>query len=155
MSDFNTAVQITLRNEGGYVDNPLDPGGATNMGIEQRDLPNIPIQTLTVAQATQYYFQNYWKTFYSQIIFQPIANKLFDMGVLFGVITSIIILQRAVGVTADGNFGPDTLQAVNASAPGMLLVSYKFQLHQHEIDVGDAHPTDVVFEKGWGTRIDS
>jgi lysozyme family protein len=156
VADFNTAVAITLQHEGGYVNNPADPGGATNMGIEQRDLPNIPIQTLTVAQATQYYFQNYWKNFYAQINFNTIASKLFDMGVLFGVQTSVMLLQQALNVTpADGIFGPNTLQSVNSHDPAMVMLAYRARLHEHEIGVGEAHPTDVVFEKGWSNRIDS
>ena len=113
MADFQIAVALTLKNEGGYVDNPLDPGGATNMGVEQRDLPDIPIRSLTIAQATTYYAQNYWKLYYSQIAAQLIANKIFDMGVLFGVGTAVMLLQQTLaqqvtGIADDGNFGPAT-----------------------------------------------
>jgi lysozyme family protein len=155
MADFYQAVQLTLQHEGGYVNSPNDSGGATNMGIEQRDLPNTPIQTLTTAQATQYYSQNYWKPFDSQITSQPLASKLFDMGVLFGVGTAVALLQQVLGIAADGVFGPATLQSVNAAEPVGLLNLYKVRLHSHEVNVGDAHPTDIVFEKGWSARIDS
>ena len=160
MADFQIAVALTLKNEGGYVDNPLDPGGATNMGVEQRDLPDIPIRSLTIAQATTYYAQNYWKLYYSQIAAQLIANKLFDMGVLFGVGTAVMLLQQTLaqqvtGIADDGNFGPATLQATNGYNPILLLAQYKVRLHSHEVGVGIAHPTDVIFEAGWSTRIDS
>src|SRR5271157_1591973 len=108
MADFETAVLLTLRNEGGYTDNPADPGGATNMGIEQREMPNIDIKTLTVDQATAFYQETYWKPLYSQIENQSVANKLFDLGVLFGVGTAVIILQSVLGLKMDGIFGPMT-----------------------------------------------
>lgn len=157
MADFNTAVAITLdiNHEGGYVDNPLDRGGPTNGGITQTDMPGVDLKTLTYAQKAAYYLEHYWKQYYSQIMPQMIANKLFDMGVLFGVGTAIMLLQQVLGVNADGNFGPASLQAVNFSEPVGLLGQYKARLLTHEVGVGDAHPTDVVFEGGWVRRINS
>ena len=89
------------------------------MGVEQRDLPDIDIRTLTVAQATAYYAQNYWKSYYSQIDSQAIANKLFDLGVLFGVQTAIKFLQSTLGISTDGVFGINTLEAVNSADAGL------------------------------------
>jgi lysozyme family protein len=155
MADFQVAVALTLHNEGGYVDNPADSGGATNMGIEQRDLPNIPIRSLTVAQAVAYYAQNYWKLYYSQIAAQLIANKLFDLGVLFGVGTAVKILQGVLGAVQDGVFGPATLQAVNADDETLLLSEYKHAAVLHAAAIALRIPNDNAFLAGWERRIDS
>ena len=88
MADPLISIHKTLVHEGGYVDNPADSGGPTNMGITQADVPTIPIKDLTVDQAIEIYKERYWKQYYSQIFDQFIADKLFDSGVLFGVGTA-------------------------------------------------------------------
>lgn len=153
MSSFEAAVSLTLAHEGGYSDSPQDPGGATNMGIEQRDLPNIPIQTLTVAQATAYYVENYWKGLYSSIASQPVANKLFDCGVLFGVGTAVKVLQGVLGIVQDGLFGPASLAALNAADGATVVGSYEAAMLAHANAVVTANPTLSVFLAGWHNRI--
>ena len=152
MASFDIAVALTLVHEGGFEDNPADPGGATSMGIEQRDVPSIPIQTLTLAQATQYYAQSYWKPFYSQINDQPTASKLFDLGVLFGVGTAVKFLQITLGVTVDEDFGPATLQALN-EAPAGFLDRYKAAMWQHAQAIVTKTPSSLMFLTGWQRRI--
>ena len=155
MADFNQAVQLTLKHEGGFVDNPADPGGATNMGVEQRDLPNIPIQSLTVAQATAYYQETYWKPFYSLISSQAVASKLFDLGVLFGVGTAVKNLQAALNIEMDGLFGPGTLNAVNAANSTSLLLNFQMEMNAHVRAIVAANPKLNAFQKGWQNRINS
>ena len=94
MADAKISIAKTLVNEGGYVDNPNDSGGPTKYGITQRDLPGEDIEKLTPERATAYYLENYWKALYSQIDSQAVADKIFDMGVLFGVGTAIKLLQN-------------------------------------------------------------
>ena len=154
MASFEIAIGLTLQNEGGYCDNSSDPGGATNMGIEQRDLPNIPIQTLTVEQATEYYLTNYVKPLYAQINDQSILNKLIDCGVLFGVGEAVEQLQGVLAVTIDGQFGPMTLQAVNTAA-GSLLASYKTAMLRRATAIVNANPALGLFLLGWTRRINS
>jgi len=155
MADFNQAVALTLQHEGGYVNNPADPGGATNMGITQADMPGTPIKDLTAAQATQYYADHYWKPLYSQITSQRVANKLFDMGVLFGVGTAVKALQTALDLVVDGVFGPMTLGAANRANEMLMLDAFKSELHAHVLAIVAARPASSVFLKGWQTRIDS
>ena len=155
MADFEIAVGLTLKYEGGFSDNPADPGGATYMGVEQRDLPDVPIRELTVEQAKAYYQEAYWKPLYSQIVSQPIANKIFDLGVLFGVGTAVSILQLTLSLKTDGQFGLVTLAAVNAAEPNSLLEKYKVNLVTHAFNVATAKPATRVFLKGWSTRINS
>ena len=136
------------------MDNPNDPGGATKYGVTQRDLPDIPIQTLTVAQATAYYLANYVKPYYSQIESQAILDKLVDMGVLFGVGEAVEILQRVLAVPADGNFGPMTSEALNAAGPP-VLGAYKTAFLQRSLALVQENPALGTFLNGWQRRISS
>lgn len=153
MADYSQAIQLTLQHEGGFVDNPADPGGATNMGIEQREWDGGDIRDITIPQAIVWYEERYWKPLYAQIESQPLANKLFDSGVLFGVGMAVMLLQRAVGVAADGVFGNETLQAVNEM--GNVLGAFKAQLLNHIQLVVSAKPQLRVFMQGWVNRVNS
>ncbi len=155
MADFEQAVRVTLQHEGGYVNNPADPGGATNMGIEQRDVPNIPIRDLTVSDAENYYLETYWKKGYSDILSQTVATKLFDLGVLFGVGTAVRDLQAALDLNMDGAFGPITLAHVNAAPENDLLTKFKNEMLAHVAAVVVGNPKLGIFEKGWQNRINS
>jgi lysozyme family protein len=155
VADPKIAIALTIQNEGGFTDSPNDPGGATKYGITQRDLPNTNIADLTVEQATEYYLQNYWKPFYSQITQQIIANKLFDLGVLFGVATTVKMLQDSVGIDPDGCFGPDTLAKVNNTEATSLLIAFKTRLVSHALGIGAARPSERIFVGGWIRRINS
>jgi len=155
MADPTIAIQATLRNEGGFSNNSNDPGGATNMGITQADMPGQDISALTVAQAVAYYQEHFWKPFYSQILNQPVASKLFDLGVLFGVGTAVKILQSVLGVMDDGIFGAGTLQATNAAEPTGLLLLYKAAMVRRAQAVAVANPAESIFLTGWERRINS
>jgi len=158
MADPKISIAKTLIHEGGYTNSAADSGGPTNMGVTQKDLPNIPIETLTAEQATQYYLENYWKPLFSQINDQFVADKLFDMSVLFGIGTAVKIMQTIFsvhGVVADGIFGPHTLDLVNTAEPVSLLVKYKTDLVSHVVAIVAANPKDRVFFAGWVRRINS
>src|SRR5664280_1189786 len=69
MAQFLAAIQYVLLNEGGFSDDPNDPGGATNFGILQRELPGVDIRTITREQAISFYLPNYWnKALYANIV---------------------------------------------------------------------------------------
>ena len=171
MADARTAILITLdvNHEGGYQRNPRDranwTGGevgkgelvGTNGGITALDVPlGTDIEHMTEEFKIDYYrCGTYWKPLYSQITSQVVANKIFDIGVLFGVGTAVRLLQEVVGLTPDGLFGPETLSAVNAEHDMTLLPAFKSRLHQHVKDVVEKRPTDVEFASDWNRRIDS
>lgn len=159
MADFKIAVQKTLVNEGGYVNDPADPGGATNMGIEQSEWTSGDIKNITQDQAIAFYSERYWKPLYSQIEDQAVANKLFDVGVLFGVGTAVKNLQQALtsgfAITVDGSFGPETLSAINQADGPSLLNAYKTLLVSHIFAIATAKPETRKFVAGWGKRVNS
>jgi len=176
MANFDIAVSITLdpAHEGGFQKNPSDSGNwtggqvgagvlkGTNFGISAAQFPNEDIENLTVALAKQIYFtapQHYWGALYDQIREQDVANKLFDLGVLFGVGTAIEKLQEVLraqfGLRVDGEFGPNTLKAVNGAEPTSLLVAYKTAFVARAIQTGAEDPTKRTFVGDWIRRINS
>ena len=172
MADARTAILITLdvNHEGGYQRNPNDranwTGGevgkgelvGTNGGITALDVPlGTDIEHMTEEFKINYYYLGgkYWKPLYSQIASQVVANKIFDLGVLFGIGTTVEYLQEVVGLKPDGLFGPETLLAVNAEHDTTLLPAFKSRLHQYVKDVVEKRPTDAEFASDWNRRIDS
>lgn len=169
MADAKTAILITLdpAHEGGFQKNPHDranwTGGqvgvgtlvGTNGGITALDLPGADIEHLTVDQKIAYYMEHYWKPLYSEIIPQDVANKLFDMGVLFGIGTAVKAMQVALDLEADGVFGPNTLARLNAANDNLTLQAFKSELHEHADSVAAHNPEEVRFLPDWNRRIDS
>lgn len=156
MADFKIAVQLTLEHEGGYVDNPADHGGPTNFGITQADMPGRNMKEITENDAIQFYTQHFWHALYGEIADQNVANKLFDMGVLFGIIEAITLLQHALGWYGDKatqRFDLGTLQTVNMRVN--LLFTYRQHLLQHIDNICAASPDQRVFRQGWINRINS
>jgi len=124
---FDTCLAFTLRAEGGYVDNPADPGGATNMGItlatyrEWSDDPNLgaaQVRDMTERTARAIYRSLYWNPLRADALPLGVDLSVFDMGVNAGIWRSARILQRALGFTGeavDGSVGPETLAAAAKS----------------------------------------
>ena len=102
---FESALHVVLQHEGGYIDNPDDPGGATKYGITQKSLNSccasldIPgkVENLTPADAAIYYKNEWWNKYnYSKIKSEKIARKLFDMAVNMGSYKANKIIQKPV-----------------------------------------------------------
>lgn len=97
--------------EGGYVNDPADPGGETKYGISKRSYPNLDIPNLTKAQAAQIYYTDYWLKEHCDAIPFPLCAYFFDTCVNQGGPEATKILQQTVGVNQDGKLGPITLAA--------------------------------------------
>lgn len=118
MKGFADAVALILKHEGGYVDDPRDPGGETNFGISKKAFPNEDIKGMTRERASEIYRENYWDKVRGDELPFPIALVTFDAAVNCGVDRAIRWLQHAVGVQVDGKIGPETLSAARfASDP--------------------------------------
>jgi lysozyme family protein len=167
MADFKIAIQKTLVHEGGFQKNPNDhanwSGGkigvgtliGTKYGITAVDLPGVDIENLTEDQAIAYYAEHYWKAGFSQIESQFVAEKLFDLGVLFGVHVAVGVMQVVLGITSDGVVGPATLASINGTEPVSLYNAYKGAMVTHAINVATANPPEREFLAGWIKRINS
>jgi len=134
MSNFEVAAAVVLRHEGGFADDPRDPGGATNYGISSRWLRSVGLPwsreyvlAITAERAKQLYREYFWDPQgYAGINDQTVATKCFDAAVNMGARQANLLLQRALAylgnpVDVDGILGPATLAATNGCDPSALL----------------------------------
>ena len=96
---FDKAFQITVGVEGGYVNDPADPGGETRYGISKRAHPDVDIKSLTLDQAKDIYRRDYWQPASCDRMPERIGHLVFDCAVHHGVKTAIKLLQRAITVS--------------------------------------------------------
>ncbi len=157
MSDlFDKYIERILSHEGGYTNNPKDPGGATNWGITERvarangytgEMRAMPRQT-----AIDIYRKVYWAGPHIDLLPEGISFQVLDAAVNHGRTRAIQWLQTAVGATADGAIGPKTLERVRAyqSTIGTKGVTLSFlaQRLQFYTDIGGWD----TFGKGWARR---
>ena len=151
---FNRCIKVVLRNEGGYVNHPDDPGGETNMGITKAQYPDLDIKNITQNQAVEIYFKDYWSPMNLLGINDPnMVLQIFDMGVNAGKRSAIKIVQRLVDAQEDGIIGPETLGLVNAYE-GDLVDIYKQERKKYYFDLARRKPQMQVFLNGWMRRVD-
>lgn len=154
---FQQCVDHVLENEGGYVNDPRDPGGETNYGISKRAFPHLNIAALTRADAVKIYHDHYWNDIKGdQIISNELAMQVFDMAVNAGTVTAAKLVQEIVGTDQDGAIGRITLAAMDKypSVAGMIE-RYKFLRARHYCRIVARRPESVRFLSGWINRIDS
>lgn len=127
---FEKAVDMVLKHEGGYVNDPHDPGGETNYGISKRSYPNLNIRSLTINDATDIYYRDWWVRYgYNQIAHERIAIKILDLAVNMGARQAHKLLQRAVvnangpKIDIDGVIGEQTLLAINTHPTPELVLA--------------------------------
>ena len=82
--DFETALKFVLKWEGGYSNDPNDPGGETKYGISKRSYPELDISKLTLKQAKEIYYQNYWLKIGCDELPYPFNIVVFDTAVNMG-----------------------------------------------------------------------
>lgn len=119
---FERAFEIVVGLEGGYGDDPDDPGGETKYGISKRAYPDVNIKTLTIDQAKSIYRFDYWEPLKCDELPWPLSMMVFDCGVNQGLNVSAKTLQKALNVTQDGIIGNVTLaKAKNAGSETCAL----------------------------------
>jgi lysozyme family protein len=156
-SRFDACMPFIFKAEGGYSDNPADPGGPTNFGITLATLrayegdPNLTaddVKKLTPAVAKEIYRTAYWNRMQCGALPAGLDLEVFDFGVNSGPAESVKTLQRIVGVTQDGSIGPITLAAVGQFNVGDLIARFaqaRLAFYQ-SLNMPE-------FEQGWATRV--
>ena len=147
--NFDTAFAKLIGHEGGYVDHPSDPGGATNFGITQRSYPGEDIRGMTLERAKLIYRRDFWGPAGCESVPEAIRFDLFDMAVNSGVRAAVKTLQKAVQETEDGVLGPRTLQATS-SMQGSRLVA---RFNGVRLAFMAGLPNWPAFSRGWARRI--
>lgn len=155
--NFERSLLNVLVHEGGFVNHPADPGGATNKGITiatfrkwvKRNGTVEDLKALTKEQAAKVYRAQYWNAVRADELPSGIDYAVFDIAVNSGPSRAIKILQEAVGATIDGKIGPETIAAAQKADP------------IHTINVITAIRMDFLrslktwptFGKGWSKRV--
>jgi lysozyme family protein len=160
---FDVCLAFTLREEGGYIDDPADPGGATNMGItlttyrqwsDDPALGSTQVQDMTARTARAIYRSLYWNPLRADALPIGVDLSVFDMGVNAGIWRSARLLQRALGFTGeevDGCIGPETLDAAAKCDPRMLVSDLAERQATYYRSLAD-FPT---FGAGWLNRTEA
>lgn len=156
---FRRALDHLFELEGGFVDDPADGGGKTKYGISQRAYPTLDIRRLTRDDAAQLYHRDYWcKLKLDDLLDEPLAAAVFDMGVNAGIGTAAKLLQRAINalgrpISVDGRIGPATLALANLGQPERLRAAFRRACRHYYEDIVARNPSQRVFLKGWLNRI--
>lgn len=150
---FDAAFERVIGHEGGYVDHPDDPGGATNWGITERVAREHgytgSMRLLTREQAREIYRVGYWQRAQADQYAPAIGYQLFDAAVNHGIGNAIRMLQRAVGVADDGQVGPVTVAAVRAHDPADVIARFNAE----RLEFYTRLTTWPSFGRGWARRI--
>lgn len=158
-ADFQSCLSLVLHSEGGFANNRLDPGGATNFGITQRvfdayrrlhRLLPISVRYISTTDVATIYRGQYWDAVQGDQLWPGLDYCLFDEAVNSGPKKSIIDLQVALGVTADGVFGMVTLAALHGVNDRAALLNKICDLRLNWLH---RLATWRVFGRGWSARV--
>ena len=147
--DFDTAIDRVLANEGGYVNNPADPGGETKFGISKHAYPDVDIAGLTRDGATAIYKRDFWDRMGLDAYPPAMSYQLLDFAVNAGIGTAIRTCQSVLGLAPDGNFGPLSRAAL-AQFP---MARFMLVFPAAKIRYYTRLSTFPTFGAGWMNRV--
>jgi lysozyme family protein len=162
MTTFEQAFAVVVGHEGGYDATRADPGNWTGSAVGQGELrgtkygisaaayPTLDIADLTEAQAQAIYKPDYWDRVRGDALPPQLALLVFDAAVNNGVGAAVRWLQLAAGIGVDGDFGPETLAAVQAATDATALCA-EFQAQRMTFMAN--LPTWRNFGLGWARRL--
>ena len=166
MSDENNRLKaslaFTLRWEGGYVNHPKDPGGATNKGVTKKvydayrndkGLDQSDVRAITDLEVHDIYENGYWKKAQCPALPIDLDTVQFDTAVNMGVRRAVKFMQKCLGCVADGAWGPKTAAAVSGCDPGRTLKAYCDLRETFYMELITRKPDLGVFRKGWMNRL--
>lgn len=153
--NFDEAFEMLIGHEGGYSNNPDDPGGETMFGVTKNvavangytgRMIDLPLDT-----AKSIYRKSYWDSIQAGSLPEAVRFDVFDASVNSGPGQAIRFLQRATGVTDDGRLGPLTIRAVKAMDPQLL----DKRINGYRLKFMSELKTWPSFGRGWTARIAS
>lgn len=155
--NFPAALAAILKYEGGFSNDPQDPGGATNLGVtlytlsqfEGRQAMLSEVHALTPEKVAPIYRANYWNAIHGDNLPAGVDLIVFDTCVNSGPGRAAKLLQQAVGVDADGAIGPATIRAAQTHAAADTIDRFS-ALHE---TFYRSLPTFGHFGAGWMNRL--
>jgi len=172
MADFNQAYKIMQSHEGGYGNDPDDPGGETYKGIarnihskwlgwhiidllkRERDFPsNLERHAELQNEVETFYEIQFWNRISGSLISdQAVANSIFDFAVNAGVNTSATLAQMVSGTKADGVIGPLSVEAINSVPTDHFLAAFTVAKIARYINIVKKRPSSRKYFYGWVCR---
>ena len=155
-SDYKECLDLVLKSEGGWVNNPNDPGGETNLGVtkavweEYVGHPVTTMKNLTKDDVAPLYEQKYWRACYGEVLPRGLDFIVFSMGVNAGPGRSVKLLQQSIGCVPDGVIGPATRSLICASNTATLIAKFSEIRREYYRSL----KTFPIFGKGWLSRVD-
>jgi lysozyme family protein len=158
--NFDGAFSHVMQSEGGYVNDPKDPGGETNLGVTKaawadyigRPVADGEMKELTKDVVKPFYKKMYWDKVHGDDLPKGLDYLAFDFAVNAGTGQAAKFIQRAVGATADGAIGPATLALVTKTDPRTLILGFTNQKEMFYKDLAERKPDLNKFLKGWLVR---
>ncbi|GHA15035.1 hypothetical protein GCM10007989_07230 [Devosia pacifica] len=160
--NFERSLSAVLSHEGGYVDHPQDPGGATNLGVTigtarrlgididgDGDTDKVDIRMLTRADAAKVYRAEYWDKVRAGDLPDGVDHAVFDFAVNSGPSRAARYLQAVLGVTQDGVIGPVTVAASRRKDAETIVT----RLCDKRMDFLRGLSTFSTFGRGWTRRV--
>lgn len=156
---YSQCIPLVLKHEGGYVNHPADPGGATNKGVRQKTydgwrdrqgLPRQSVRNIADDEVQAIYRRDYWDAVRGDDLPAGVDYAVFDFAVNSGINRASRYLQDVVRVAADGRIGPATLAAVKAME-ARDVVNRLCDARMAFLRGLNTFPT---FGKGWTARVD-
>jgi len=159
--DYNTAFLRVVGHEGRFQKDPGDRGNwttgvigkgalkGTKYGISAMSYPHLDIENLTLEQARDIYYQDFWIRVSGEELHNALAYQLFDSAINHGIGNAIRILQRAVGVADDGRMGPITHRAVRNRGIDDVLKLF----NAYRIKFFTSLSTFNKYGRGWMNRV--
>jgi lysozyme family protein len=157
--EFARSLAKVLKSEGGYSNHPADPGGATMKGVTQRvydayrerqGKQKRSVRYIDQSELEDIYRSSYWNTARLDKFPAGVSYVVFDGNVNSGVKQSVLWLQRALGVNADGIVGPATIAAANNHPNHDQLIA---DILAHRLAFMKKLKTWPTFGRGWAYRI--
>lgn len=151
------SIEEVLKHEGGFVDHPADPGGATNYGVTLRTYqrykrnPHLTAQDLkniTIEEVHAIYKIGYWDAVKADELPDGVDFLVFDMAINAGPRRGVRLLQDVVGARADGILGPITLRRVQQDSPERIITAYTEARESYYRSL----PHFSTFGRGWLRR---
>jgi lysozyme family protein len=150
---FNEIIEVVLKHEGGYVNDPKDPGGETNFGISKRAYPDVDMKTLTKEGAKDIYKRDYWDRNHCGDLPDELRHVYFDMCVNMGRGRATKIMQetantKGADLKVDGGMGPKTIGALK----NVELERVRAYRVKYYVNLIDRKPDLAKFYFGWFRR---
>lgn len=155
--NFDKALQLVLKHEGGFVNHPRDPGGATNKGVTLQTFRRFfgasktvdDLRAITAEQLAHVYRRGYWDKCCCDQLPGGVDYAVFDLAVNSGPGRAAKFVQAAVGATQDGAIGPHTLELVDNQDATVLINA----ICDRRRNFLQGLSTFDVFGQGWTKRV--